>query len=82
MRALAAVLLLLTLACAPQAGADAPTHTPAQATDAVDQPGSRKVVFRAEAGRGYPLLKRGGPGDAWCKLQGPRTQQGWVPCAA
>jgi hypothetical protein len=49
------------------------------AVDAVDQPESSQVVFAVEPGVSYPLLKKGGPARAWCKLQGPRTE-GWVLC--
>ncbi|NTX14178.1 EndoU domain-containing protein [Myxococcus sp. CA056] len=47
--------------------------------DAVEQPESSKVVFTVEAGTTYPLLKKGGPGRAWCKLRGVSTE-GWVLC--
>lgn len=49
------------------------------AVDAVKEPDSKEVVFHVEANTGYPLLKKGGPGRAWCKLQGA-TAQGWVKC--
>ena len=47
--------------------------------DALEQPESRKVVFTVEAGRPYPLLKKGGPNRAWCKLSGA-SAEGWVLC--
>ncbi|WP_164016979.1 EndoU domain-containing protein [Pyxidicoccus trucidator] len=47
--------------------------------DAVEQPESTKVVFTVEPGTSYPLLKKGGPGRAWCKLRGPAAE-GWVLC--
>jgi hypothetical protein len=47
--------------------------------DAVEQPESTRVVFTVEAGTSYPLLKKGGPNRAWCKLRGP-SAEGWVLC--
>ncbi|TSC31641.1 EndoU domain-containing protein [Corallococcus sp. Z5C101001] len=47
--------------------------------DAVEQPESSKVVFAVEPGVSYPLVKKGGPARAWCKLQGPKAE-GWVLC--
>lgn len=47
--------------------------------DAVDQPESKHVVFTVEPDTSYPLLKKGGPNRAWCKLKGP-TAEGWVLC--
>ncbi|WP_141322808.1 hypothetical protein [Myxococcus sp. AB025B] len=47
--------------------------------DAVEQPESSRVVFTVEAGKTYPLLKKGGPARAWCKLRGP-SAEGWVLC--
>ncbi|WIG96604.1 hypothetical protein [Myxococcus sp. SDU36] len=49
------------------------------AVDAVEQPESRHVVFTVEAGKPYPLLKKGGPKRAWCKLSGA-SAEGWVLC--
>lgn len=48
--------------------------------DAVEQPESTQVVFTVEPGTSYPLLKKGGPDRAWCKLRGP-SAEGWVLCA-
>ncbi|MCP3062422.1 EndoU domain-containing protein [Myxococcus sp. K38C18041901] len=47
--------------------------------DAVEQPESSRVMFTVEAGKTYPLLKKGGPGRAWCKLRGA-SAEGWVLC--
>ncbi|MCP3101316.1 EndoU domain-containing protein [Myxococcus sp. K15C18031901] len=47
--------------------------------DAVEQPESPRVVFTVEPGTSYPLLKKGGPDRAWCKLRGT-TAEGWVLC--
>jgi len=47
--------------------------------DAVEQPESPKVIFTVEPGKTYPLLKKGGPGRAWCKLRGA-SGEGWVLC--
>ena len=49
------------------------------AMDAVKEPDSKDVVFHVEPNTGYPVLKKGGPGRAWCKLQGA-SAQGWVKC--
>jgi len=49
-------------------------------TDAVDQPGSHRVVAHLEPGKTYRLLKTGGPEHRWCKLQTP-AGPGWVVCA-
>jgi hypothetical protein len=48
--------------------------------EALDQPDGR-AVGRLEAGRAYPIVKRGGPRGAWCKLDVSGTP-GWVPCDA
>jgi hypothetical protein len=72
------LLLLLTL----------PSPTRAQASggfvsgvelEAVAEPESMKVIFKVEANKAYPLLKKGGPGRTWCKLRGA-TGEGWVRC--
>jgi hypothetical protein len=47
--------------------------------DAVEQPESKQVVFTVEPDTSYPLLKKGGPNRAWCKLRGPAAE-GWVLC--
>jgi hypothetical protein len=47
--------------------------------DAVEQPESKRVVFTVEPDVSYPLLKKGGPNRAWCKLRGP-SGEGWVLC--
>lgn len=47
--------------------------------DAVEQPESKKVVFTVEPDVSYPLIKKGGPGRKWCKLEGPKGE-GWVLC--
>ncbi|MGO8969107.1 MAG: EndoU domain-containing protein [Myxococcaceae bacterium] len=74
--ALLALCLLGTLARADSASYIAPVST-----QAVEQPGSHHVSFEVQAGTAYPLLKRGGPGGAWCKLASPSGgAPGWVPC--
>ncbi|RKG76600.1 hypothetical protein D7W79_17360 [Corallococcus exercitus] len=50
-----------------------------ESVDAVEQPESSKVVFAVQPGVSYPLVKKGGPDRAWCKLQGPKAE-GWVLC--
>ncbi|XXF75578.1 hypothetical protein P2318_21250 [Myxococcaceae bacterium GXIMD 01537] len=72
-----APLLLLLLALPALAGSGA--FVSEAPLDAVDQPESRKVVFRVEPNTSYPLLKKGGPNREWCKLKGP-TAEGWVRC--
>lgn len=69
--------LLLLLALPALAGSGA--FVSEVAVDAVDQPESPRVVFRVEPNTSYPLLKKGGPGRAWCKLKGP-SAEGWVRC--
>ncbi len=63
--------LLLLLALPALAGSGA--FVSEVAVDAVDQPESTQVVFRVEPNTSYPLLKKGGPDRAWCKLKGPQT---------
>jgi hypothetical protein len=81
MRRLLSILLLL-LPCT------LPSPARAQASggfvsgvelEAVEQPESKKVVFKVEPNMAYPLLKKGGPGRTWCKLRGA-TGEGWVRC--
>src|SRR5438105_4486251 len=36
--------------------------------DAVDQPESHHVVGHLTSGKSYALVKRGGPGSNWCKV--------------
>jgi len=69
-------------AIAAMLAADAPpgSYVVGQPVDAVEQPESKTVVDRLERGKSYPLLKRGGPGGAWCKLETPKGE-GWVLCA-
>jgi len=69
---LARLVLLLAFA-------DAGSFTPATATDAVDQPGSYRVVDHLEPGKAYRILKNGGPDRRWCKLDTP-AGPGWVVC--
>jgi hypothetical protein len=69
--------LLLLLALPALAGSGA--FVSDVAVDAVEQPDSKKVVFRVEPNTSYPLIKKGGPGRAWCKLKGP-SAEGWVRC--
>ncbi|MFP2897662.1 hypothetical protein [Corallococcus sp. 4LFB] len=50
-----------------------------ESVDAVEQPESARVVFAVQPGVSYPLVKKGGPDRAWCKLQGAKAE-GWVRC--
>lgn len=52
---------------------------PARDVDAVEQPDGHRVVARLTAGLRYALQKRGGPGDAWCKVD-TGSGDGWVRC--
>ena len=54
-------------------------YAPREDVDAVDQPGSHRVVARLHAGQHYPIQKRGGPGGRWCKLD-LAEGAGWVEC--
>jgi hypothetical protein len=56
------------------------TFTPSSNAGALDQPEGSRTVVTLEAGHTYKLIKRGGPGDAWCKVDA-NGQQGWVLCA-
>ncbi len=49
--------------------------------EALEQPESKRTVGRLEPGRPYPLLERGGPSRAWCKV-GVGRGDGWVRCDA
>ncbi|RKG86941.1 hypothetical protein D7W82_15065 [Corallococcus sp. CA049B] len=69
----------LALSTAPVALAGSGVFVTEEAVDAVDQPESAKVVFSVQPGVSYPLMKKGGPDRAWCKLQGPKAE-GWVLC--
>ncbi|MBF5041261.1 hypothetical protein FGE12_02605 [Aggregicoccus sp. 17bor-14] len=77
MRTLALVMLLPLLALA-----QGSTYRASAAGTAVTEPGSKREAFAVAPGHTYPLLKRGGPGGAWCKLQGPGGSAGWVLCAS
>ncbi|MFL5344636.1 MAG: hypothetical protein ACJ8AT_07575 [Hyalangium sp.] len=74
---LPALLLTLFLPLAALAGSGA--FVSSTRVEAVDQPGSKKVVFTVEPDTSYPLLKKGGPDRKWCKLQGSQGE-GWVLC--
>jgi hypothetical protein len=71
--------LLLTVA-ALLALLEAGSFTPERPTDALDQPTGHAVVSHLEPGKAYRILKTGGPGHAWCKLETPGGP-GWVLCA-
>ncbi|WP_224361870.1 EndoU domain-containing protein [Hyalangium versicolor] len=71
--------LLLTLLLPLTALAGSGAFVSDTRVEAVDQPESKKVVFTVEPDTSYPLLKKGGPGRKWCKLQGS-SAEGWVLC--
>jgi ribonuclease T2 len=77
-RLLSLLLLLPSLAWAK--GAPSSTFQASAATPVVDQPGSSKALGALRPGQSYPLLKTGGPGGQWCKLQLPEGT-GWVRCS-
>jgi hypothetical protein len=77
MSRLFALLSILFLPLAAYAGSGA--FVSSVRVDAVEQPESKKVVFTVEPDTSYPLIKKGGPGRKWCKLQGPKSE-GWVLC--
>lgn len=79
-RLLLFLLLIPSLAWA-RSAAGAGTFQVAAATSAVDQPGSSKAAGALQSGQSYPLLKTGGPGGLWCKLQ-LDSGTGWVLCSA
>ncbi|MFB1479778.1 hypothetical protein [Corallococcus sp. RDP092CA] len=70
---------VLALSVSPVAHAGSGVFVTDESVDAVEQPESSKVVFSVQPGVSYPLMKKGGPNRAWCKLQGPKAE-GWVPC--
>ncbi|MCY1034703.1 hypothetical protein OV207_24855 [Corallococcus sp. BB11-1] len=69
----------LALSVAPAVWAGGGVFVSDERVDAVEQPESSTVVFAVEPGVTYPLVKKGGPARAWCKLQGPKVE-GWVLC--
>lgn len=75
---LIALCLLLGL---PLASARAEDFVPTRDGVALDQPSGPTTIGPLKAGASYPLLKRGGPSTAWCKLRLPEGQ-GWVRCSA
>lgn len=79
MRTLLLLALLLTPAIALARG-PMPVFVPARDADLQDQPNGKRQVAHLRAGQSYPLLKTGGPGGAWCKLQAD-GEEGWLPCS-
>src|SRR5690349_13170317 len=73
------LLLLMTLCTLPFRAYASGAFVSGVALEAVDQPESTKVVFTIEPDTAYPVIKKGGPGRAWCKLKGA-TGEGWVKC--
>ena len=72
-------LLLIALCTLPSLAHAAGAFVSGSALQARSEPESPTVVFTVEPGVAYPVLKKGGPGRAWCKLQGA-TAEGWVKC--
>ncbi len=72
------IALALLLLAVPAYAAE--RFAPATDQPALDQPQGREVG-RLRAGGSYPLLKRGGPGGTWCKVELPE-RAAWVPCEA
>ncbi|HYO55178.1 hypothetical protein [Archangium sp.] len=73
------LLLLIALCTLPFRAHASGAFVSGVALEAVDQPESTKVVFTVEPDTAYPVIKKGGPGRAWCKLKGA-TGEGWVKC--
>ncbi len=73
------LVFLLSLSLSLTAAASSGAFVSSTRVEAVDQPESKKVVFTVAPDTSYPLLKKGGPGRKWCKLQGP-SGEGWVLC--
>lgn len=73
-----AVLWSLSAGSAP-AKETARTFTPKKDLSAVDQPLSKRSVASLSADTSYPLIKVGGPGHNWCKVQ-VKEISGWVDC--
>ena len=76
---IATLLFLIGLCTLPSRTEASGAFVSGVALDAVAEPESSQIVFHVEAGAAYPVLKKGGPGRAWCKLQGA-TAAGWVKC--
>jgi hypothetical protein len=72
-------LLLLALCTLPLRAHAAGAFVSENRLEAVTEPGSSKVVFTVEPDTAYPVIKKGGPERAWCKLKGA-TGEGWVKC--
>ena len=77
---LAFLALVLSLVCLVPARVHAAgAFFSSVALEAVAEPGSRTVVFKVLPDTAYPVLKKGGPERAWCKLRGA-AGEGWVKC--
>ncbi len=72
-------LLLIALCTLPSLARASGAFMSSVALDAVSEPESSQVVFTVKPDTAYPVLKKGGPGRAWCKLKGA-TAEGWVKC--
>jgi len=72
-------LLLLALCTLPFRAQASGAFVSGTRLEAVAEPESTKVVFTVEPDKAYPVLKKGGPGRAWCKVKGA-TAEGWVKC--
>lgn len=73
------ILLLLALCILPFPALASGAFVSGTRLEAVAEPGSTKVVFTVEPDTAYPVIKKGGPDRAWCKLKGA-TGEGWVKC--
>ncbi|WP_095975667.1 EndoU domain-containing protein [Melittangium boletus] len=73
------VLVLSLLCLLPARAHAAGAFVTSVALEAVEQPESKTVVFTVEPDTAYPVLKKGGPGRAWCKVKSA-TGEGWVKC--
>jgi len=73
------LLVLMLLSLAPARAHAAGAFVSRVALEAVDTPESRTVVFTVQPDTAYPVLKKGGPGRAWCQVKSA-TGEGWVKC--
>jgi hypothetical protein len=55
--------------------------TPAHDADLLDQPTGKQKVGHLSAHQSYPLIKTGGPGGVWCKVDAGNNAVGWILCS-
>ncbi|MBM7115309.1 EndoU domain-containing protein [Archangium primigenium] len=79
MRPSLAVVLSVLLGFLPARAHAAGAFVSSVKLEALAEPESKTVVFTVEPDTAYPVLKKGGPGRAWCKVKSA-TAEGWVRC--